>query len=86
MVTITNGHSTKQVPEGFSWTTFFFGFFPALFRGDVKWAAIILAAALCTFGIAPTIIAFFYNARYLEEKLDNGWKLVDRYGNAVHPK
>lgn len=32
----------KQVKVGFSWTTFFFGFFVPLFRGDIKWFLIML--------------------------------------------
>ena len=27
----------KQAPVGFSWTVFFFGMFPAFFRGDIKY-------------------------------------------------
>ena len=36
-------HSTgliKECPTGYSWTTFFFGFFVPAFRGDLKWGII----------------------------------------------
>lgn len=47
--------------RGFSWTTLFFGFFPALFRGHVMAAVIMFAAAFVTFGIAWLIFPFIYN-------------------------
>ncbi|MFS0781188.1 DUF2628 domain-containing protein [Bacillus sp. 1P06AnD] len=76
---------TKNVKIGFSWTTFFFGFFPALFRGDLKWAAImfITAAVVGTFTIGfgawiPGIIfSFVYNKINIKELLEKGYRPAD---------
>ena len=57
---------TKQVPVGFSWTVLFFGCFPALFRGDWKWAIVMLLLALFTFGISHLVFIFLYNIDYNE--------------------
>ena len=32
----------KECATGYSWTTFFFGMFVPLIRGDLKWAAIFV--------------------------------------------
>lgn len=72
----------KEVKVGFSWTTLFFGFFPALFRGDLKWAAIMfissLAIGIITAGTAPWVIsiafAFVYNKIYIKELIEKGYR------------
>ncbi|SES08212.1 hypothetical protein [Salipaludibacillus aurantiacus] len=72
---------TKEVKLGFSWTTFFFGFFPALFRGDLKWAAIMFitaaVAAFFTLGfgawIPGIIFSFVYNKLYIKDLLEKGY-------------
>lgn len=72
----------KKVKVGFSWTTFFFGFFPALFRGDLKWAVIMFITAVTvgifTFGIGawiPGIIfSFVYNKIFIKDLLDKGYR------------
>ncbi|MDD5455693.1 MAG: DUF2628 domain-containing protein [Candidatus Margulisbacteria bacterium] len=63
----------KEVKLGFSWTTFFFGFLPALFRGDLKWAIIMLLLALCTFYITWLMFPFIYNKLYIKELLEKGY-------------
>ena len=78
-------HVIKQAKVGFSWTTFFFGFFPALFRGDFKWFAIILLIdifiAPFTVGIGDFIIglvfAIIYNNIYIKDLLAKGWVPAD---------
>ncbi|GGD10370.1 DUF2628 domain-containing protein [Pontibacillus salipaludis] len=72
----------KEVKLGFSWTTFFFGFIPALIRGDLKWAVIMFAlaavAGVFTFGLGawvPGIIfSFVYNKIFIKELLEKGYR------------
>ncbi|KRN75639.1 hypothetical protein IV73_GL000128 [Weissella kandleri] len=81
--TVTN--QVKQVKAGFSWTTLFFGFFPALFRGDWKWFGIIFLAELVvgsfTMGYGTWIIslvfAFIYNNLYIKDLLSQGFMPAD---------
>lgn len=64
----------KEAPVGFSWTTFFFGGFPALFRGDWKWFAIMLVLALITMGFSNVVFMFIYNKLYIKELIGTGFK------------
>lgn len=87
MITLKNMDTgiLKTVPTGYSWTTFFFGFFPALFRGDIKWAMIFLIAdfALGTlsFGIGAVIFnivfAGFYNKIYIKDLMSKRFTYAD---------
>tara|TARA_A100001015_G_C15018516_1_gene726757 strand:+ start:689 stop:991 length:303 start_codon:yes stop_codon:yes gene_type:complete len=72
---------SKEAPVGFSWTTFFFGFFPALIRGDWMWALIIFAATFVSFGFAGIVFAFIYNRLYIQGLLKQGFKVKNYSGN-----
>ena len=74
---------TKEAPVGFSWTTLFFGFFPALIRGDMKWAVIIFAATFVTFGLAGIVFAFIYNRLYIQSLVEKGFKIRNYSGNKI---
>ena len=70
---------------GFSWTTFFFGPFPPLFRGDFgtffTLAGVIIILGFPTCGvIAPFIFlvwAFYYNRHYTRKLIEQGYLLDD---------
>jgi len=72
---MTNGVEIKSAPIGFSWTTFFFGGFPALLRQDWKMGAIILVASMFTYGLAGIVAAFMYNKLYLKSLFESGYKI-----------
>ena len=65
----------KEVKVGFSWTVFFFGLFVPLFRGDLKWAAIMFFGTIllgfATLGIGGAVLgivmSFVYNKIYIKE-------------------
>lgn len=63
----------KECKVGFSWTTFFFGLFVPLLRGDFKWSAIMLLLAMFTFGISWLVMPFIYNKKYITSLLEKGY-------------
>ncbi len=96
---ITLKHATsgilKECPTGFSFTTFFFGFFVPLFRKDFKWAAIMLVASIAYgvlleelnisagSGIAiPMVFGFYYNEQYIKDALEKGYVPADEPSHA----
>jgi len=64
----------KEAPVGFSWTVFFFGFFPPLLRGDLKWAAIMFVFSLITMGLSGLVFMFIYNKLYIQDLIGSGFK------------
>ena len=70
---------------GFSWTSFFFGGFPALFRGDVSYGlGMIIAGILVgafSFGslwfVLSLVWAFVYNKNYTHRLLQAGYEFDD---------
>lgn len=75
---------TKQAYVGWSWTSFFFGCFPAMFRGD--WlgffvhVGVSIVLAVTTMGIGNLVFAIawciFYNKWHTRRLLENGYVMV----------
>lgn len=93
-VNLTHGNNgkTDRAPVGFSWTVLFFGFLPPLFRGDMAWAGgLFVAALILSFVFAPLLLVMWpivgsiYNKKYLEGKLEQGYKIksVERAGGTA---
>ena len=80
----------KRGYYGFSWTTLFFGFFPALFRSDFQTFigafVVMLILGLFTFGVGAWIAAFawafLYNGYYTRKLLERGYVIADSEGTA----
>lgn len=70
---------------GFSWTSFFFGGFPAIFRGDVLLglgviigSMILGAFSLGLGGLLLNIVwAFIYNKMYTRKLIEAGYEFAD---------
>jgi len=65
----------KEAPIGFSWTVLLFGFFPPIFRGDWKWAIIMLIIASLTMGASNFVFMFMYNKLYIKDLISDGYKV-----------
>ena len=71
----------KSAPVGYSWTTLFFNFLPALLRADFKWFFIQLI--LSPLVIPQFIFAFKYNRIYLQRLLERGYKVKSTGGASI---
>ncbi|MFD1471009.1 DUF2628 domain-containing protein [Companilactobacillus mishanensis] len=93
MVNLTNSNTkdVKQVKVGFSWTTFFFGFIPAIFRWDLKWFLIILIIEIIAsiptlgfgFSVVGIIFSFFYNRLYINDLIKKGYRPSDEESKKI---
>ena len=76
-----NTEEIKQVKVGYSWTAFFWGFIPSLFRKDWIGALSIFVLNLFvsylvgSYGllVADAIIGALYNKNYISRLLKNGY-------------
>ena len=68
---------TKDGFIGFSWTTFFWGGFPAMFRGDFVLGLVLIILNFFVFWIPGIIAAFVYNKHYTTKLLDTGYEFCD---------
>jgi hypothetical protein len=74
---------------GFSWTAFFFGPFPLLFRSEwgffLIFVAVYIVVGIFTFGIGGWVLgvvwAFMFNKWHLRRLLEKGYK-IDETQNA----
>lgn len=64
---------SAEVPEGFSWTTFFFGFFVPLFRGLYGYAAVNFLAGLVTMGVSNFFFCFVMNKHHVKHLIEKGY-------------
>lgn|SRR5699024_10601064 len=75
----------KSSPLGFSWTTFFFGAFAPLFRGDWLGAfGVFCILSATSYAVSPIatlviqiVVAVFYNHIYISRLLSKGYELYN---------
>lgn len=69
-------------PLGFSWTTFFFGAFVPLTRGDWKHFFLMCLLCLPTLGLVNFYYMFAYNKMFAQGKLMQGFVPADEQSKA----
>lgn len=65
--------STVDIYSGFSWPVLFFGCFWYGFKGMWGWAALALAAAMCTWGLSWFVFPFLANGQHVDYLKKQGY-------------
>lgn len=63
----------KPYHHGFSWTVLLFGFIPALFREDWRYALIMFILSFLSCGLSNIYFAIKYNEIYIRELEQKGY-------------
>lgn len=71
----------REAPVGFSWTVFFFGPVPALFRRDFAGFLIMFVVGLMTLGLSTIVFMFIYNKMHLKGLIKDGYKATSASGD-----
>src|SRR5579883_2046724 len=71
---------------GFSWTTLFWGGFPALFRGDFVMGLVFIVIQFLTWGVSGLILAFFYTKYYTLKLIEQGYEFADSEHNVMQAR
>ena len=83
MIVLEKNGIQKKSFVGFSWTTFFFGFFVTLIIWDIKWFLIMLILSFLSFGLAQFILCFLYNKFYTVNLLEKGYSPADEFSRSI---
>lgn len=76
----------REVKVGFSWTIFFFGGIPFLFRGMPLHGVAFIIAGLITFGFSNLILSFIGNKMTAKYYLENGYSQYGAGWDYAGPK
>ncbi|WRA05420.1 HrgC protein [Helicobacter pylori] len=82
-ISLKKDNLIKKGLVGFSWTTFFFGFFVPIIRGDARWAIVMVVVTLFTFVLSNIVFAFIYNKQYTTKLLESGYEPTDEYSRGI---
>jgi hypothetical protein len=69
----------KECKVGFSWTTFFFGFFVPVARGWYGYAGIMVLVSIFTGGLSGIVYAFLINKHYVRHLIETGYRPMNEF-------
>lgn len=78
----------RYAPVGFSWTSFFFGFFPCAWRQDWLAAIVIFCLSVLTSMVGGWLAlwilqGFFYNKWYITKLIEKGFTVKASEGKPL---